>query len=171
MDAFYGIDPNYERLCAITNEGTSKLKTLVKITCNEIDRFTFEGRCVLIKDMAKVLIEHSKHGIYYEDLDMKKVNNAYKEIFNEECPKSWSEINISIEDTNAMSLFVLAYVITFKYYLIEGSHKGSYIHLLRDDYEKQDRSVYNYNLDIFPDTNMIDNQLIRDEILKPKGCL
>ena len=64
-----------------------------------------------------------------------------------------------------MSLFVLAYVLTFKYYLFEGTHNGSRINLRRNDYEKN-RSFYNFNVEIFPDTNMIDCQLIRDEILK-----
>jgi hypothetical protein len=164
MDVYYSIDPNDERLNAITEEGTSKLKTQVELICNEI-HFTFEGYCTSIDDLAEVLIEHANDGIYDKDLNMEEVNNAYKEIFNEECPKSWSEIDISIEDTNAMSLFVLAYVLTFKYYLFEGSHNGSRINLRRDDYEKN-RSVYNYNVDIFPDTNMIDCQLIRDKILK-----
>ena len=166
MDVFYGIDPNYERLGAITKEGTSDLKTLVEITCKEIDKYTFEGYCTSIDDMAEVVIEHANDGIYFNDLNMEEVNNVYKEIFNEECPKSWSEIDISIEDTNNMSLFVLAYVITFKYWFIEGTYNGKHMfNLMRDDYEKN-RSAYNFNVDIFPDTNMIDCQLIRDKILK-----
>ncbi len=164
MDAFYGIDPNYERLGAITKKGTSNLKTLVEITCKEINKFKFEGYCTIIEDMAKVVIEDAKDGIYFSDLNMKEVNNAYKKEFNEESPESW--IDISIEDTNTLSLFVLAYVITFKYWFIEGTYNGKHMfNLMRDDYEKN-RSAYNFNVEIFPDTNMIDCQLIRDEILK-----
>jgi hypothetical protein len=166
MNAFYAIDPNYERLGAITEDDTSNLKTQVEITCKEINKFIFEGYCTNRNDMAKVIIKEANDGIYYSDLNMKKVKNAYKEIFNEECPKSWSEIDISIEDTKAMSLFVLAYVITFKYWFIEGTYNGKRMfNLMRDDYEKN-RSAYNFNVEIFPDTNMIDCQLIRDEILK-----
>jgi hypothetical protein len=166
MDAFYGIDPNYERLGAITKKGTSNLKTQVEITCKEINDFHFEGYCINIGDMAKVIIKEANDGIFYSNLNMEKVKNAYRKTFNEECPKSWSEIDISIEDTNTMSLFVLAYVITFKYWFIEGTYNGKRMfNLMRDDYEKN-RSAYNFNVEIFPDTNMIDCQLIRDEILK-----
>jgi len=161
---YYTIYPNDERLKAITKKGNSNLETLLESICND-SHLKFEGYCTIIDDMAEVVIEHANDGIYYEDLNMEKVKNAYKEIFNEECPKSWSEINISIEDTKAMSLFVLAYVLTFKYYLFEGTYNGKHMfNLMRDDYEKN-RSAYNFNVEIFPDTNMIDCQLIRDKIL------
>lgn len=52
---------------------------------------TFTGYCTDIDDMAEVVIEHGNDGIYFGDLNMEEVNNAYKEIFNEECPKSWSK--------------------------------------------------------------------------------
>jgi hypothetical protein len=165
MNVYYTIDPNNERLDAITKKGTSNLKTLLESICND-SHLTFEGYCTIIDDMAEVVIEHAKDGIYFSDLNMKKVENAYRKTFNKKCPESWSKIDISIEDTKAMSLFVLAYVLTFKYYLFEGTYNGKHMfNLMRDDYEKN-RSAYNFNVEIFPDTNMIDCQLIRDEILK-----
>jgi hypothetical protein len=164
MNVYYTIDPNNEHLDAITKKGTSNLKTLVESIFNET-HLELLGYGTNIDEIAEIVIEHAKDGIYSSDLNMKEVNNAYKKEFNEESPKSWSEIDISIEDTNAMSLFVLAYVLTFKYYLFEGSHNGSRIDLRRNDYEKNS-SAYNFNVEIFPDTNMIDCQLIRDEILK-----
>jgi hypothetical protein len=165
MNVYYTIYPNNKHLDAITKKGTSNLKTLIVSIC-DASHLTFEGYCEKISDMAEEVIDHGNNGIYYNDLNIEEVKHAYRETFNKKCPESWSKIDISIEDTKAMSLFVLAYVLTFKYYLFEGTYNGKRMfNLMRNDYEKN-CSVYNFNVEIFPDTNMIDCQLIRDEILK-----
>jgi hypothetical protein len=149
MDVYYRVVPNNEHMNEILKEGTENLKTLIKTICYNTNRYVFEGVLENIGDLAEVIcdeVEEGKFtGLYYDDMNIEKISSLYKKKFNRECPKKWLDESIKGDDAFSLTLFVLAYATTFTY-------NGS------------DTIVS--DVDIIPDTNMLDCQLIRDEILK-----
>jgi hypothetical protein len=149
MDGYYRVVPNDEHMNKILKEGTENLKTLVITICKDTNQYVFEGYLEDINELAEVLCDEARDGgftgLYYDDMNIEEISSLYKEIFNRECPKKWLDESIYGDDAFSLTLFVLAYVTTFTY---------------------NDSDTTVSDVDIIPDTNMLDCQLIRDEILK-----
>lgn len=97
----------------------------------------------------------------YNNLKLKYSKIVYRQIFRGKlCPKDWSDGKK--EPPFSQVLFILAYIINFGLNRLVISKKIIY----RKEYYWKP-SIYNYNIDIIKDTNMISCPKIINEIHKP----
>ena len=180
-EPFYDIHINDININKLVNEN---FKDHIKYFIEKINKYIYGGFCTKLEDMVDTFIVQAYHVFKtvdnnnyifdYNDLKLKYSKIAYRQVFRGKlCPDDWSDDNSnSNNNSNGLEgkkkppfsqiLFILAYIINF------GLNRlviGKKIIYRKEYYWKS--SIYNYNIDIIKDTNMISCPKIINEIHKP----
>jgi hypothetical protein len=158
-EAFYDIHINDININKLVNEN---FKHHVKYFIEKINKYIYGGFCTKLDDMVETFIQQAyfmfNNKFDYNDLKLKYSKIAYRQVFRGKlCPDDWS----SGEKKPPFSqiLFIFAYIINFGLNRLE---IGKNIIYRKEYYWKP--SIYNYNIDIIKDTNMITCPKIINEI-------
>ena len=165
-EPFYDIHINDININKLVNEN---FKHHIKYFIEKINIYIYGGFCTKLDDMVNTFIVQA-YCVFgnnciikfdYNDLKLKYSKIVYRQIFRGKlCPKDWSDGKK--EPPFSQVLFILAYIINF------GLNRlviGKKILYRKEYYWKP--SIYNYNIDIIKDTNMISCPKIINEIHKP----
>lgn len=163
-EPFYDIHINDINMNKLVNDN---FKHHIKYFIEKINKYIYGGFCTKLENMidtfiAQVYCIYTSENYYnYNDLKLKYSKIAYRQVFcGKLCPDDWS--SGEKEPPFSQVLFILAYIINF------GLNRlviGKKIIYRKEYYWKP--SIYNYNIDIIKDTNMISCQKIINEIHKP----
>jgi hypothetical protein len=160
-EPFYDIHINDININKLVNEN---FKHHVKYLIEKINRYIYGYFCTKLEDMIETFIQQVyfmfNNKFDYNDLKLKYSKIAYRQVFRGKlCPDDWS----SGEKKPPFSqvLFILAYIINFGLNRIVIGKKIVY----RKEYYWKP-SIYNYNIDIIKDINMISCPKIKEKIIK-----
>ena len=162
-EAFYDIHINDININKLVNEN---FKHHIKYFIEKINKYIYGGFCTKLEDMVNTFIVQaycvfSNNCIIkfdYNDLKLKYSKIVYRQIFRGKlCPKDWSDGKK--EPPFSQVLFILAYIMNFGLNRLEIGKKIIY----RKEYYWKP-SIYNYNIDIIKDTNMISCPKIKEKI-------
>lgn len=165
-EPFYDIHINDININKLVNEN---FKHHIKYFIEKINIYIYGGFCTKLEDIVNTFIVQaycvfSNNSIIkfdYNDLKLKYSKIAYRQVFcGKLCPDDWS--SGEKEPPFSQVLFILAYIINFGLNRLEIGKKIIY----RKEYYWKP-SIYNYNIDIIKDTNMISCPKIINEIHKP----
>ena len=164
-EPFYDIHINDININKLVNEN---FKHHIKYFIEKINKYIYGGFCTKLEDMVDTFIvqaysvfktvDNNNYIFDYNDLKLKYSKIAYRQVFRGKlCPDDWS----SGEKKPPFSqvLFILAYIMNFGLNRLEIGKNIIY----RKEYY-WNPSIYNYNIDIIKDTNMITCQKIINEI-------
>ena len=160
-ESFYDIHVNDINMNKLVNEN---FKHHVKYFIEKINKYIYGGFCTKLEDMIETFIVQAyymfNNKFDYNDLKLKYSKIAYRQVFHGKlCPDDWS--NGKKEPPFSQVLFIFAYIMNFGLNRLE---IGKNIIYRKEYYWKP--SMYNYNIDIIKDTNMITCPKIINEIHK-----
>jgi hypothetical protein len=158
-ESFYDIHINDINIDKLVNEN---FKHHIKYFIEKINIYIYGGFCTKLEDMVETFIQQVyfmfNNKFDYNDLKLKYSKIAYRQVFHGKlCPDDWS----SGEKKPPFSqiLFIFAYIINFGLNRIVIGNKIVY----RKEYYWKP-SIYNYNIDIIKDINMITCPKIKEKI-------
>jgi len=149
-ELFYDIHINDINIDKLVNEN---FKHHIKYFIEKINIYIYGGFCTKLEDMIETFIQQVyfmfNNKFDYNDLKLKYSKIAYRQVFRGKlCPDNWS--SGEKEPPFSQVLFILAYIINFGLNRIVIGKKIVY----RKEYYWKP-SIYNYNIDIIKDINMI----------------